>query len=70
MLLRLWDFPGKNAGVGCHFLLQEIFPTQGLNPGIPQVPYACLALWLVTSWLIEVNVENMVSVDKVSQLLP
>jgi len=27
-----WDFPGKNAGMGCHFLLQEIFPTQGQNP--------------------------------------
>jgi len=26
------DFPGKNTGVGCHFLLQGIFPTQGLNP--------------------------------------
>ena len=25
----------KNPGVGCHFLLQEIFPTQGLNPGLP-----------------------------------
>ena len=23
--------PGKNARVGCHFLLQGIFPTQGLN---------------------------------------
>ena len=30
-LLRPWDFPGKNTGVGCYFLLQEIFPTQGLN---------------------------------------
>ena len=30
-----WDFPGKNTGVGCHFLLQGIFPTQGLNPGLP-----------------------------------
>ena len=28
---RGWDFPGKNTGVGCHFLLQGIFPTQGLN---------------------------------------
>ena len=28
----LWDFPGKNTGVGCHSLLQGIFPTQGLNP--------------------------------------
>ena len=24
-------FPSKNTGVGCHFLLQEIFPTQGSN---------------------------------------
>ena len=28
------DSPGKNAKVGCHALLQGIFPTQGLNPGI------------------------------------
>ena len=26
-----WDLPGQNAGVGCHFLLQGIFPTQGAN---------------------------------------
>ena len=25
------DFPGKNNGVGCHALLQGIFPTQGSN---------------------------------------
>ena len=31
-LLCPWDFPGKNTGVGCHFLLQGIFPTLGLNP--------------------------------------
>ena len=24
--------PGKNTGVGCHALLQGIFPTQGSNP--------------------------------------
>ena len=30
------DSPGKNTGVGCHTLLQGIFPTQGLNPGLPQ----------------------------------
>ena len=29
------DSPGKNTGVGCHALLQGIFPTQGLNPGLP-----------------------------------
>ena len=26
------EFPSKNTGVGCHFLLQGIFPTQGSNP--------------------------------------
>ena len=26
-LLCPWDFPGKNTGVGCHFLLQGISPT-------------------------------------------
>ena len=36
-----WDFPGKNMGMGCHFLLQGIFPTQGLNSG--------LLHWQVTS---------------------
>ena len=34
-LLCLWDFPDKNTGVGCHFLLQGIFSTQGSNPGLP-----------------------------------
>ena len=29
------DFPGQNTGVGCHALLQGIFPTQGSNPGLP-----------------------------------
>ena len=29
------DSPGKNTGVGCHALLQGIFPTQGSNPGLP-----------------------------------
>ena len=36
-LLYPWDFPGKNTGVGYHFLLQGIFPTQGSN--------LCLLLW-------------------------
>ena len=28
------DSPGQRTGVGCHALLQGIFPTQGLNPGL------------------------------------
>ena len=27
-----WNFPGKNTAVGCHALLQRIFPIQGSNP--------------------------------------
>ena len=30
-LLSSWDVSGKNTGVGCHFLLQGIFPTQESN---------------------------------------
>ena len=29
------DSPGKKTEVGCHALLQGIFPTQGSNPGLP-----------------------------------
>ena len=29
-----WNCPGKNTGVGCRFLLQQIFLTQGSNPGL------------------------------------
>ena len=33
-LLCPWDFPAKNTAVGCHFLLQGIFPAQGWNPSL------------------------------------
>ena len=33
-LLCPWNSPGKNTGVGCHFLHQRIFPTQELNSGL------------------------------------
>ena len=36
-LLCPWESPGKNTGVGCYFLLQVIFPTQRLNPGLLHV---------------------------------
>ena len=36
-----WGSPGKSPGVGCHFLLQGIFPGQGSNP--------CLLHWQVDS---------------------
>ena len=34
-ILCPWDFPGKNTGNGCHFLLRGLFPTQGLNSETP-----------------------------------
>ena len=43
-LLCPWDSPGKNTGVGGHFLLQGIFPTQGSNPHLlhcRQIIYHC-----------------------------
>ena len=43
-LLCPWDFPGKNPGVGCHFLLQGIFLTQGSNPHL-----LCLLHWQADS---------------------
>jgi len=35
-----WDSPGQNTGVCSCFLLQGIFPTQGLNPGL--LCYRCI----------------------------
>ena len=45
MLLCPWDFPGKNTGVGCHFLLQGIVPTQGSN-----LHLLCLLHWQTDSF--------------------
>ena len=42
----LGDSPGKNTGVGCHVLLQGIFPTQELNPGLPHCRWI---LYLLTT---------------------
>ena len=38
-----WDSPGKNTGVGCHALLQGIFPSQGSNS------FSCFLHWQVGS---------------------
>ena len=37
-LLCPWVSPGKNTGVGCHFLLQETFPNLGIKPASPLAP--------------------------------
>ena len=42
-LLRSWDFPGKNTRVGCHFLIQGIFPTQDWTH------VSCFGRWILLS---------------------
>ena len=42
-----WNFPGKNTGVGCHFLLSGIFPTQG--PNLHLLPQQAI-LYHLTTW--------------------
>ena len=32
------ESPGKNTGMGCHAVLQGIFPTLGIKPASPEVP--------------------------------
>ena len=39
-----WNFPGRNTGVDCHFLLQGIFPTQGSNLQADSLPLLLLLL--------------------------
>ena len=43
-LLCPCDFPGKTAGVGCHFLLQGIFPVHGLDLPLLHCQVASLPL--------------------------
>ena len=44
-LLCLWDFPGENTGVGCHFLLQGIFPgIESVSPASPALQADSLQL--------------------------
>ena len=38
-LLCPWNIPEENTGVSCHFLLQGLFPTQGLNPPLLHLPH-------------------------------
>ena len=47
-LLYPWDIPGKSTGVGCHFFLQGIFPSQGSDPSL-----LCLLHWQAHSFTTE-----------------
>ena len=45
LFLCPWDSPGKNTGVGCHSLLQGIFPTQGRWTQV-----SCMGRWGLYHW--------------------
>ena len=48
-LLSPWNFPGKNTGLGCHFLLQGIFLTWD-QTWVSHVP--CITRWILYHWAI------------------
>ena len=56
-LLCLWDYSGKNTGVGCHFLLQGNLPDPGIKL-MSLVPsalsgrfFTCSATWEALSYI-------------------
>ena len=49
-LLCPWDFPGKNTGVGCHALLQRIFPTEGSNMHVLSFLHCRRILYPLSHW--------------------
>ena len=52
-LLHPWNFPGKSTGMGCHFLLQGIFPTQGMNLVLPHCRQMLLPPEKAEHWRID-----------------
>ena len=61
------DSPGKNTGVGCHALLQEIFPTQQSNLGFP---HCRRILYYLSHWRSPIFLIVMSHLWKVKSLLP
>ena len=49
-LLCPWDFPGKNTGVGCCFLIQGDLPNPGVKPMSPISPALQANSLLLNHW--------------------
>ena len=45
-----WNFPGKNTGVGCHFILLGIFQTQGPHLHLLHLLYWQADSFTTTTW--------------------
>ena len=74
-----WNSPGHNTGMGSLPLLQGIFPTQGLNPGLPNFRWILYQLshtapsWMVPadfSMLSSANVQTSSPFSSVAQSCP
>ena len=52
------DFPGKNTGVGCHFLLKGIFPTQG-STRVSLIASRFSGVWLNAKSALKRNGNNL-----------
>ena len=57
-LLCPWNFAGKNTGVGCHFFLQGIFPTQGSNSSLLGLLHHRQILHLLSHWRSPNSISN------------
>ena len=68
-LLCPWDFPGKNTGVGCHFLLQGILLTQGLNLRLLHWQADSLPLYHLGSSIPEASIRSLLS-SRISNYCP
>ena len=66
-LLCPWDFPGNSTGVDCHFLLQGIFPNQGLNPGLP---HCRQTLYRLSHQVTQVQTCSLMHILRASQVAP
>ena len=67
------DFPGKNTGVDCHFLLQGIFLTQESNPSLLHCRLILYKLSyegspLLVTWL-HISISSLVYFDSLLLLL-
>ena len=58
-LYSSWNSPGKNTGMGSLSLLQGIFPTQGLNPGLPHCRWLVYQLSHQGRHSLKLNVSKM-----------
>ena len=76
-LLCPWNFSGKNTEAGCHFPLQGIFPTQGLNPhllhwqadSLPPAPCEVVIFFLLLLNEIKHNAHSFLLVEIIIPIL-